>query len=69
MVRNNQKNQQAAATGSSLPLPAFLKPYQDQFESLIERPGPIHEILAIIERKTQVKKVYIAYGKFLDITF
>jgi len=36
--------------------------YKAQFEKLLTRPGPVNDILTLAEQKTQVKKVYIAYG-------
>ena len=37
--------------------------YQDQFEKVVNRPGPLNDALAFAEEKTKVKKVYIAYGE------
>ena len=41
---------------------ANLHYYQDQFEKLINRPGPVNDALVFVEKKTQVKRVYVAYG-------
>ena len=41
---------------------ANMKYYQDQFEKLVNRPGPINDALTAMEKKTQVKRTYIAYG-------
>ncbi len=42
-----------------------LQYYQDQFEKLVNKPGPVNELLAAAEEKTKVKKIYIAYGELL----
>jgi len=36
--------------------------YQDQFEKLLNKDGPVNNVLSMAEDKTKVKKVYIAYG-------
>ena len=36
--------------------------YQAQFEKFIEQPGVVNDALTFLQKKTQVKKAYIAYG-------
>ena len=39
-----------------------LQYYQAQFEKFIEQPGVVNDALTYLQKKTQVKKAYIAYG-------
>ena len=39
-----------------------LQYYQAQFEKFIEQPGVVNDALTFLQKKTQVKKAYIAYG-------
>ncbi len=36
--------------------------YQSQLEKALDRPGVVCDALNFLQSKTQVKKIYIAYG-------
>jgi len=45
-----------------------LQYYQAQFEKFIEQPGVVNDALTFLQKKTQVKKAYIAYGVIAVVT-
>ena len=46
-----------------------LQYYQAQFEKFIEQPGVVNDALTFLQKKTQVKKAYIAYGTRLFLLY